>query len=571
MRVKKFFFILIAAAVAMVACKENGKQGEQGPDEVNLLSEAVVNVGGDSEIITVKFSSNVAWTAESAEEFIALKDKSGESGDAIELKATIQSLPEDKIGRTGSILIKAGNAEASVVIMQGKVFYITPSRLEIGLEGGKAEFEVITNLEYSVKIYDSFDWAPATFDEETGKGYFTVAANDGYDARSAYVKFTIPDIQDQAYDDGGAPIEGETVDHVERIYVDQAGLAEIAWKTYLPEDFNVTSVEGTVDATATIALFNGKLLVSDATKIYTVDPATGAFNGTLEVGTLPVQSIANDDAGNLLFANLGVYGVEAPFFEVYAVKADDTSLSAPVHLIHCVVDAWAGSHGIDKVAARGNVFDDGVVSAIYGGLPTYEGVSYAPYWAIVDGKANEAGYNEWNPTASQPDGGWFQTPSGAGDLWLSNRGVVVPAGTSVSEGFFYGGYDNLYNVYYSAGKGSDWTIAVPGAGDWGGGPVGMHTTSWDGKKILAFIQLGYTWDTEGWGMPSYLWLVDYTDPSNGSLLSKTQMFNALKQPVTGGTEESTADVLPVVSGNDLAVYFVDSSQGHIGKMLFPKL
>ena len=148
MRVKKFFFILIAAAVAMVACKENGKQGEQGPDEVNLLSEAVVNVGGDSEIITVKFSSNVAWTAESAEEFIALKDKSGESGDAIELKATIQSLPEDKIGRTGSILIKAGNAEASVVIMQGKVFYITPSRLEIGLEGGKAEFEVITNLEY---------------------------------------------------------------------------------------------------------------------------------------------------------------------------------------------------------------------------------------------------------------------------------------------------------------------------------------------------------------------------------------------------------------------------------------
>ena len=141
----------------------------------------------------------------------------------------------------------------------------------------------------------------------------------------------------------------------------------------------------------------------------------------------------------------------------------------------------------------------------------------------------------------------------------------------MSEGFFYGGYDNLYNVYYSAGKGSDWTIAVPGAGDWGGGPVGMHTTSWDGKKILAFIQLGYTWDAEGWGMPSYLWLVDYTDPSNGSLLSKTQMFNGLKQPVTGGTEESTADVLPVVSGNDLAVYFVDSSQGHIGKMLFPKL
>lgn len=560
------------AALALVACKKDDKKGQEpAPDAITLISEAVVSVGEESEIITVKFSSNVDWTAAAEGEFIALKENSGKAGENIELKVTVQSIPEGEIGRIGGIYLSGGNAEVvGVVIMQGKVFTILPAELKVGIEGGKAEFQVITNLDYEVKIYDSFDWAPAVFDKETGKGSFTVAANEGYDARSAYVKFTVPDIQDQAYDDEGAPIDGETVDHVERIYVDQAGLAEIAWKTYLPENFNVTSVEG-IDATATIALFNGKLLVSDATKIYTVDPATGAFNGTLEVGTLPVQSIANDDAGNLLFANLGVYGVEAPFFEVYAVKADDTSLSAPVHLIHCVVDAWAGSHGIDKVAARGNVFDDGVVSAIYGGLPAYEGVSYAPYWAIVDGKANEAGYNEWNPTASQPDGGWFQTPSGAGDLWLSNRGVVVPAGTSVSEGFFYGGYDNLYNVYYSAGKGSDWTIAVPGAGDWGGGPVGMHTTSWGGKKILAFIQLGYTWNEEGWGMPSYLWLVDYTDPSNGSLLSKTQMYNGLEQPVTGGTEESTADVLPVVSGNDLAVYFVDSSQGHIGKMLFPKL
>ena len=288
------------AAVALVACKKDGKKQDEvpSPDTITLLSEEVVNVGEDSEIITVKFSSNVNWTADATDEFIVLKEKAGNAGENIELKATIQSLPEGKIGRLGGIYIEGGDAErVYVVIMQGKVFFIMPEELSVGVEGGKAEFKVVTNLDYEVKIYDSFDWAPATFDKETGKGYFTVAANDGYDARSAYVKFTIPDIQDQAYDDGGAPIEGETVDHVERIYVDQAGLAEIAWKTYLPEDFNVTSVEG-IDATATIALFNGKLLVSDATKIYTVDPATGAFNGTLEVGTLPVQSIANDDAGN---------------------------------------------------------------------------------------------------------------------------------------------------------------------------------------------------------------------------------------------------------------------------------
>ena len=570
---KKIFFAFVLAAVTLVACNKEKKGQDPGPDSIKLLSDAVVSVGADSEIITVKFSTNVDWNVETDGDFIVPKETTGKAGE-IELKVTIQSLPEGKIGRVGGIYVRGGDAEAvDVMIMQGKVFIITPSELSVGVEGGKAAFQVISNLDYEVKIYDSFDYAPAVFDKETGLGSFTVAANGSYDPRSAYVKFTIPAIQDQAYDEEGNIIEGETVDHVERIYVNQPGKAVVEWQTLLTDDFNVASIvneeEITItEATASIAMFDGQLLLCDGKKVHIVNPANGAISGELSTGELPVQCIANDDAGNLLFANLGLVN---NIYYVHAVKAGAAFDAAnAVQLIKFVNDAWSGSTGIDKVAARGDVFDNGIVTAMYGGVASYGGLSYCLYWTITGGKAAETYYNEWNPVVNNPDKGWsLTTPPLTDDLWVSNRAVFVAAGPSADDGFFYGGYDGLYNVNYY--DGSAWTVSIADAGNWGGGPQAMHVTTWDGKKILAFMQMGYTWWTEGWGMPSYLWIADVTDPLNAKIISKAIYDNLDGQIISGDTDYSSLDVLPLVDGNDLVVYFVDSSQGHIAKVRFPKL
>jgi hypothetical protein len=138
-------------------------------------------------------------------------------------------------------------------------------------------------------------------------------------------------------------------------------------------------------------------------------------------------------------------------------------------------------------------------------------------------------------------------------------------GTSSSNNFS-GGIKRV-NYY----NGTDWSVAIEGAGNWGGGPQAMHVTTWNGKKILAFMQMGYTWWDEGWGMPSYLWIADVTDPANAIVLSNAVYDNLEDQIISGGTENSSLDVLPVVDGNDLVVYFVDSSQGHLAKVRFPKL
>ena len=569
---KSLLFFLAAAMVAIAACEkpdeptpdpgtDPGTDPVTTEDVLTLTSDSVVTIGAESEIVTIKFTTNTNWTASSEEDFVVLNNKSGEAGD-IELKATLQSLPEEELGRTAAVKIVAGKKDAEVIIFQGKVFIINPDELYVDVAGGEVSFTVTTNLEYSVKTYDSFDWAPATFDKEKGEGTFKVAKNNGYDTRYAYVKFTGPAIQFPVYDEETGEPTGETEDAVYRVYVFQNGNMKSAWGTILDESFNVGD-----GATASVALFGGKLLVSDAAEVHVVDPATGKFEGTLDTGDLPVQSITSDDAGNLLLANLGEYGA---LYDVYAVKADDSKLENPVHLIHCVVDAWNGSaSGVDKVAARGDVFGDGVVTAMYGGVPSYGGIHYGLYWSINDGKAAEQEYNEWNPIVNQPDGGWFPLPVGGDDIWLSNRAAFIPAGPSLSDGFFFGGYDGTYSINYY--DGAAWNVSIEEAGNWGGGPQGMETIEWNGKKILAFIQMGYMWWSEGWGMPAYVWVVDVTDPTAPEVLSCSEYYGGDDQLISGDTENSTVDVILAVESGDLCVYAVDTSHGCLAKLLYPVL
>ncbi len=570
---KKFFYIFAIALVALAACSKKAEPDpEPGPDpgpgpepqpqtELTLLSDATVNVGAESEIVTIKFTSTAAWTAQAEGDYIVLKDNGGVAGENIELKATVQSLPEDENGRVGGVAIKAGELQIEVIIMQGNVFYIVPEELYVGVEGGKVEFQVVSNLDYEVTIYDSFDWAPATYDKTTGEGYFNVAANGGYDLRYAYVKFTMSAIQDPVYDEETGEPTGETQDHVERIYVFQEGHA-VATSVGLPANFDVTNSDEPIhDATVSIAHFNGKLLVCDATQVYEVNPATGDFAPFAVPEGVPVQSITNDDAGNLIFAPLMEYGAAG---KIYAAKANDNSLQNAQVIIPWVNDAWSGSRGADKVAARGNVFGNGVVTMIYGGVGSYSGLTYCLAWEIKDGAADIFDYNEWNKSTHRINNdAWLTTPELGDDLWLSNRAVFAPAGPAVSDGFFYAGYDGLYTLFYY--DGTEWT-GIAEVGNWAYAPNGLATIEWNGKKILACVSMAYFPE---WGMPSELYIVDVTDPKNPEILSASQFDGP--HEVTGGQESATTDVVLSVEGNDLVVDVVDSSWGVLLHAVYPKL
>ena len=567
---KKFLWIAAALALALpVACNKDEKDKEneepvKPKDEITLISDALVNVEAESSIVPIQFTTNAAWTATADQDFVVLNTKAGEAGENLEIKATIQSLPEDVLGRSAVVTINAGNVSATVTINQGIIFLVSPASFEAEVAGGEFNFTVTANVEYSVKTYDSFDWAPATFDQATGKGSFKVAANGGYSAREAYIKFTIPAIQDPVLDEETGEPTGETTDHVERLYVYQKGNAQVVWTKSLPSDFDVVNTDDPIhDATVSVANFGGKILVSDATKLYEVDPATGAMTAFDVPEGLPVQSICNDDAGNLLLADLMLYNGVG---KVWVVKADDAAMASPKLLIPFVNDAWSGSRGADKVAARGDVFSgNGVVTMIYGGVASYGGLTYGLVWEITGGEAAVYDYNEWNKSTNLALG-WFSVPALADDIWLSNRAAFAPAGDKVSDGFFYSGYDGLYNLYYS--NGTEWTAVAEGVGDWAYAMNSFATINWDGKKILAGVKMAYFPE---WGMPGQLQIYDVTDPTAPVLLAASDYTNDAESYVTGAQESSTTSVALSVEGTDLSATVIDSDWGLIFKMKFPKL
>lgn len=586
---KKFLYLFAAALMVAVAC--NKKDPEPQPDptpdptpatpDLVLTTPKIVDVAGESSIYTVKFNAGKAWTAtlsypDGSESGAVLAKEKGEAADGVELKVTFQGLTEEQMGHLIQLDLKAGSTTESILFFQGLVFL--PDNEEevptIPVAGGKYDLNILTNMDVTIKKYDgaeeAFPWAPVTITEDKAAHKialaFNVAANDGYDARTAYVKFTLPEVQVPVNDDEGNPT-GETTDLVTRFYLAQEGYAKVDWAVSLKEPFSATSIETETeihDATASVAFFDGKLLVSDSYKVFAFDPATGAPETISIPENLPVQSITNDDAGNLLLATLIPYlGVGS----VYAVKATDTQMANPVRLIPWVNEAWSGSHGADKVAAKGDVFGNGVVTMMYGGVGSYGGLSYCLAWEIKDGAADVYDYNEWNKSTHRINNdAWLTTPELGDDLWLSNRAVFVPAGPSVSDGFFYAGYDGLYNLYYY--NGSEWKAIIEGVGDWDGSIMGMGSIEWNGKKILAGARLGYTFD---WGpMPSSLWIIDVTDVDNPVVLSQSEIIGLEDQAITGWNNDSTNDVILKVEGNNLVAYLVDTSHGILVKKSYPK-
>lgn len=546
---KKFFYMAAVALVALVACKKEETKTPD-PDAVKLTSDAVVNVGAESNIVTIKFNSNVAWTASTKDEFIVLNKKSGDAGDA-EIKATVANLPEDELGRVGKVAIAAGTASAEVVLYQGKVFIVSDD-VELGIAGGTAEFTVITNLEYTMKKYDgadeAFPWAPVTFDKATGKGSFAVEANAGYDARYAYVKFTVPAIQVphmvvdeetwEEYQDG-------TEDATYRVYVNQEGHAQLVWQANLADDFFIENANG-AECNATIAFFNGQVIVSDTKTLYAFNPETGAVGNIVVPEGLPIHSITNDDAGNLVLTAGAAYGGT---IDIYAVRASATDLSSFTKIA-------TGGHGVYAVSmasgvkAKGDVFGNGVVSVFIGAGSDFGYCSYGIAWQITNGVAADSKYvtcpSDYNNT-----------------IWFSHGGCLTPAGSANSSSeYLYIGYDGTYALQSTTDGGANWKHLAEGLGDDNSGPSAIDVITWNGKSTVAVGTVAF-WGP-AWGYPSVLYLMN-----EDGLLAATQLEG--KGTMSEDTNALAIDVMLRVEGNDLCAYVVDMGWGSVTKIKYPVL
>ncbi len=152
---KSILLLTLAFAAVAVSCQKTPPE----PDSVKLSSNQTAMVPTEGDVVSITFSSNVAWTAKSDQSWLTISPASGEAGEKITIKAS--ALKNDaNDDRTATVTITGGTASAKVTVTQSQLdaMNIATTEYTVEAEGGTVEIPVSANVDYNVTIPEAVDW-----------------------------------------------------------------------------------------------------------------------------------------------------------------------------------------------------------------------------------------------------------------------------------------------------------------------------------------------------------------------------------------------------------------------------
>lgn len=157
------------------------------------LTEDHFEVSSAQTDVTIRFTVDADWTAESDQDWCVLSATSGNEGSQ-ELVVTIATNETGEV-RTAKVTLKSGSTSQTVTIVQDKNFYIsvTNEACEISFIGGIIEVEISSNVDYEISIDASWIKQTGTADAgsvKQGTLEFEVESNSSEEERKATITFT---------------------------------------------------------------------------------------------------------------------------------------------------------------------------------------------------------------------------------------------------------------------------------------------------------------------------------------------------------------------------------------------
>ena len=200
---KIFLFVTLAVAALAISCQ----QKEVVPDAITVTSQATEEVTVEGGVVTINFTSNVAWEAKSSQQWVTLSPAKGDAGEKLTIKASVLK-NETTDGRSAEVTITGGTASAKVTINQAQkdAVVVPTTEFEVSAEGGVVEIPFSANVNVEVVIPEAVDWIkqtePNTKGMEDGKVYLQVDPSFDLEAREATIKVgtTNVKIQQAAFD-----------------------------------------------------------------------------------------------------------------------------------------------------------------------------------------------------------------------------------------------------------------------------------------------------------------------------------------------------------------------------------
>ena len=410
------------------------------------------------------------------------------------------------------------------------VFTTEEDEIYVGFEAGVITIPVATSMDYNV--VPECDWIAVAQETKAevreDEVVLNVAANDGMEARSAYVAF-VP--KDEAAAAMGF-----------KVAVFQAGHANKVWSK------EVKNIEG-YDASLQVKLakYGDNILLANTTKVFVLDPKDGTVLNTIPMPEgVTAHSVLVDDAGNFMIAADVAFGATTTLYLV----PDPTNPVPEVLLSFDTNNYYCVETGNFRV--KGNVKDDAVVTATVAD----GGAGAVIFWEFVDGKLTEYptewGSRDWNYTV------------GAYSGWAVATTCAAPVGTSVADGFFMIGYGGDYNLKYKAGE-ADWVTSYVTGSSWMENYNCISTATWKDNKYAAIV-MGCHFEYDA----ADAVLLDVNDPAAAKYLYKHagdgdaawDWGAGVNYSWTGGGTYS--DVLLAPTADALLMVYVDSNYGTVG-------
>lgn len=437
-------------------------------------------VSAEGAEVAINFSTNYQWQIRgySTLGFCSIDVLKGEAGDA----GIVVTVDPNTTGvvRSAEFSILAGAAVQTVTITQTETNSVAVDAVNytVPAEGGTVEIVVSHNVDYVVNIPSEYTtWireVPQSKVMQTSYVTLEVDSNPEWIERTAT----------------GLTITGKDVfgnDIVNEFSITQPVAIETIWNKTFSTDW--TSIEATTPSH--LAMFDGKLLVSNATGIHAVDPLTGEYKEKVEIPGLSVapESMASDDAGNVIFAA----NANMNMFTVYMYDGESVKSIAEYN------GANLNGYNIGNMRVVGDLKSNAVITAI-GAL--WGNPAYYIAWQVKGGVAENPVVGKVTPTTD---------PSNIA------YACVSPVSADLSDGLVFCGYaGDPYALYYCADPVTEqsWTTVFDFQGAWNTNFSCISIAEYNGTRYCA---VGESWF--GGNTPT-AFLLDITDISKVELMYK---------------------------------------------------
>lgn len=497
---------------------------KQSQRDAIYIDPVEYSVDGLAQTLDVKIFANTGYTAKSDVDWIKVVSTKA----CVESTLTLDIEANDKYEeREGTVQVKGAENMILHVIQAAKIPVFTLNGQEsdvitgIAKTGGVASLTVSTNVDYTWQLSNA-SWITVS----TGNDQFdaNVDVNATHAPRQAYIKFTVPDIQDPILDASGKAT-GKTKDHEVYAFFNQEGYSHLVWQKSLSSLKGVNIKNG---ANHRIAVLGNQVGLSDGTAISFLDSGNGSVLSSL---ACPAASFAADEAGNMLVAD---EGINLEPFKVYKLAKDGTK----TEYISLEYDDLT-STALSNLRINGSLDGNAVITALNDQYPT------AVIWEVKDGMLQDE-YKIFQLHT------YFEWEAKTGLKWNNTRnGCIVPQGPMFSDGFVYLTFDGENELYFITEENVIYSSKFFGnrAQE---NYNGIATATWNDNRYVAFEQ-GQLFAT---GKCPDFYLFN-TDSRETDYFDHTLFGIGTTYLGAGDGKDASSDIAMTIENGNLVVYVVD--------------